>query len=96
MTEASSTPALEGGEIIKPEAKVSEGNGALNSTTVIDHTPDTAQMWSVLFGRRKEIEDQIQLAWVAAGLAGYEMVGGELGGDTPHFIVKKANNIVGG
>ena len=96
MTEqVESSPVLEGQDIIKSKAEVPEGNGATPLEKRIDHTPESAQMWAVLFGRKKEIEEQIQLAWTAAGLAGYEMVGGELGGESPHFVVRPANNIVG-
>tara|TARA_R110000737_G_scaffold84674_1_gene117143 strand:+ start:201 stop:488 length:288 start_codon:yes stop_codon:yes gene_type:complete len=41
-----------------------------------------------------DIQRQIYIALIAAGIPGDEVVGGNLDGDKPYFTVKNANGIV--
>ena len=40
-----------------------------------------------------EAQSQIQIAMIAAGIAGKEIVGGDLDSDSPYFTVKNGNGI---
>ena len=39
------------------------------------------------------IQEQVHIALVAAGIPGDEVVGGNLDGEKPYFIIKDSNNI---
>ena len=79
-------PAVEGAEII------TQTNGAVPEDQRIILSPEQAELFAALFAQSKEIQERIQFALVSAGLAGMDIVSGELDIADPHFIVRKSDN----
>jgi hypothetical protein len=100
MTEVSSSPVVEGHEIINPKVEVPrvevpEGNGAVpDEGEIFRMQVDQAQMLAQAFAELKQCQERVQQILIAMGLSGMDIVSGNLEAENPHLIVKKANNIV--
>ena len=51
---------------------------------------------NALYAARKEVETRIAFAEQMVGIAGREITGGELGGETPHLTLKPSTHGVSG
>ena len=86
MAKKDGGPVVEGADLITPT------NGAIPTEERIVLSEDQAQLFATLFAQSKEIQERIQFALVAMGLGGMDIVSGELGGESPHLIVRKSDN----
>jgi len=90
MAKKDGGPVVEGADLIVPTNGAIPEEGKPFSIQI-----DQAEMLAQLFAQSKEVQERIQFALVAMGLGGMDIVSGELGGESPHLIVRKSdNNIV--
>ena len=87
MPKKDNGPVVEGADLIVPTNDAIPEEGKPFSIQV-----DQAEMLAQLFAQSKEVQERIQFALVAMGLGGMDIVSGELGGESPHLIVRKSDN----
>ena len=87
MAKKDGGPVVEGADLITPTNGAIVEEGKPFSIQV-----DQAEMLAQLFTQSKEVQERIQFALVAMGLGGMDIVSGELGGESPHLIVRKSDN----
>ena len=87
--------ASEGSEVI------TNTNGAILDGDRISLTEEQAQVWRGIFAQRQQIQEaavdldgRIQTMLVAAGWSGKDIVEGDLGEESPYFVLKSAGTII--
>jgi len=69
--------------------------GAESALTMDERIPLNAEQangLNALYAARKEVETRIAFAEQMVGVAGREIIGGELGGENPHLTLKPSTN----
>ena len=95
MAEKDNGIASEGSEV------ATNTNGSILDGDRISLTEEQAQVWRNIFAQRQQIQEaavdldgRIQTMLVAAGWSGKDIVEGDLGEESPYFVLKSAGTII--
>jgi len=87
--------ASEGSEIITGT------NGAVVDGERVELTEEVAQLWRAIFAQRQQLQEaaveldgRIQSLLIAAGWSGKDIIEGDLGEESPYFVLKSAGTII--